>query len=174
MAFTMNDYYSSIDYKRDNPVKEITVKEFGSAIVSDFTSSNVAGLMSQTASTGQGAFEIGSLQRNKFEEIPKQQWNEIRQIWKLTGVKPSLHAPMVDVLGRTVSGEFSEKKRKETVDEMMEYLETGNTLDPTTNTPVNFHSSTGIGGENSFSGIYYQKGLYSPRDEDIKFEKIRA
>jgi len=175
MAFTMNDYYSSIDFKRDNPVKDITIKEFGSAIVTDFTGSNVAASMSQSASTGQGAFELGSLQRQKFEEIPQQQWDEVRRLGKLTGVKPSLHAPMVDVLGKTVSGEFSEKKRKEVVNEMMEYLKTGNTIDPDNNTPVNFHSSVGVGGENSFSGVYYQKGLYKgPKDEDIELAKIRA
>lgn len=91
--------------------------------------------------------ELQPLQPDVFEQIPKQQFAEIAALAKLSGVKPSIHAPMIDPAGfdqqRGYQGELgredAERRLKAVIDKAHE-------LDPKGNTPIAIHSSTGIPG----------------------------
>ena len=52
--------------------------------------------LNQMINTGAGGAEIITLQRNIWETIPKQHFEEMRRISILSGVEPSIHAPLVE------------------------------------------------------------------------------
>src|SRR3989344_2375770 len=56
--------------------------------------------------------EIGTIQPELFEQIPKEHFAEMRRLGRLTGAKPSLHAPIIDPAGFAKEG-WSELQRKE-------------------------------------------------------------
>ncbi len=61
---------------------------------------------------GMKNIEVGALKQETFESIPIQHFDEIRRLSKLTGTRPSLHAPLVDPSGFQGGKFFSENHRK--------------------------------------------------------------
>ena len=43
--------------------------------------------------------EIGTISADKFEQIPREHFDEVRRLAKLTDAKPSVHAPLLDLAG---------------------------------------------------------------------------
>ena len=52
--------------------------------------------LNQMINTGAGGAEVITLQRNIWETIPKQHFEEMRRLSILSGVEPSIHAPLVE------------------------------------------------------------------------------
>lgn len=90
--------------------------------------------------------ELQPLQQDVFEQIPKEHFKEIAALSKLTGVKPSLHSPIVDPVGFGERGWEGEFARKDAEQKLLSVVEKGYQLDPTGNTPIVIHSSAGIPG----------------------------
>ena len=90
---------------------------------------------------GVKAFEVTMISPETGEQIPKEHFEEMRALMKLTGVKPSVHGPLIDAAGfgekGTWGGDF-EKENNE--NRMFQVIEKAQVLDPRGNTPVVFHA----------------------------------
>jgi len=95
---------------------------------------------------GVKAFEVTMLVPDTANTIPKQHFNEMRALMKMSGVKPSVHGPLLDPAGFGEKGWGGEEARKDNEDHMFATLEKAHMLDPQGNVPVVFHASQGLGG----------------------------
>ncbi len=84
--------------------------------------------------------EVSLVAPDVADGVPRQQFQEMYALMKLTGVKPSVHAPVIDPSGFGEQG-FNEIAREETERRFMDVLEKTHALDPNGNLPVVFHSS---------------------------------
>ncbi|MEK6948431.1 MAG: hypothetical protein AABX19_04275, partial [Nanoarchaeota archaeon] len=106
--------------------------------------------------------EIGTIQAEKFDFIPKEHFDEIRRLAKLTDSNVSVHAPLLDLAGFPTQGEggaWSDEKRKSTESQVFSILERTHALSKGTNEkgvvdqiPVVFHAGHTFSQE-------YEKGL---------------
>src|SRR3989344_4485796 len=63
-----------------------------------------------------------NIQGDHDEQIPKQHFREMRALMKLTGVKPSVHGPLVDAAG-IERGSYSKEKRMDHENRMFHAME---------------------------------------------------
>lgn len=90
--------------------------------------------------------EVQTVSPDVFDQIPKEQFKEIAAISKLTGVKPSMHAPIIDPAGFGEKGWEGDKAREDAEARIFSSFEKSHELDPKGNVPVAIHSSAGIPG----------------------------
>lgn len=91
--------------------------------------------------------EILGINPEMMERVPKEQFEEIRMISKLTGVKPSMHAPVVNPAGFGERGYEGEFKRQDTENMFFDVIEKSHAMDPKNIVPVVFHSSEAVGSD---------------------------
>jgi len=91
---------------------------------------------------GVKAFEVTMLQADTGETIPKQHFAEMRALMKLSGVKPSVHGPLIDAAGFDEKGNWGNGfGRQDAERRMFDTMEKAAMLDSKGNVPVVFHSS---------------------------------
>ena len=106
---------------------------------------NQLGEAVNAAKQGVKAFEVTMLQADTAETIPKQHFAEMRALMKLTGVKPSVHGPMIDAAGFDDKGNWGQEfGRVSNERRMFDTIEKAAMLDSKGNVPVVFHSA-GVG-----------------------------
>lgn len=116
--------------------------------------------------------EIGTIDPKMFESIPKQQFEEIRALMKLSGTEVSLHAPIngMDPAGASDQG-FSEEKRATTERRFFEALQAAKNLSPDKGINVVIHSSVS-GGEEGGYGAVYKPGDESKGEQRFQIQKL--
>lgn len=95
---------------------------------------------------GVNAFEVTMVSPDVSEVIPKQHFEEMAALMKLTGVKPSVHAPIIDPAGFGQRGWDGDLAREDTERRLFETVEKTQILDPEGNVPIVFHSTGGVPG----------------------------
>jgi len=96
---------------------------------------------------GVKAFEVTMLQADTGETIPKQHFAEMRALMKLSGVKPSVHGPLIDAAGFDEKGNWGQELGRQSNERrMFDTIEKAAMLDSKGNVPVVFHSSAGAPG----------------------------
>jgi len=91
---------------------------------------------------GVKSFEVTMLQGDTAEMIPIQHFKEMRALMKLSGVKPSIHGPMIDAAGFDEKGNWGKEiGREDNERRMFDTLEKAYELGPEGNIPVVFHSA---------------------------------
>jgi sugar phosphate isomerase/epimerase len=96
---------------------------------------------------GVKAFEVSLLGvQDADQAIPKQHFKEMRAIMKLSGVKPSVHGPVVDAAGFGEKGWGGNEARENNERKMFHAIERAHELDPKGNTPIVFHAANGTPG----------------------------
>ncbi|MFH0711856.1 MAG: TIM barrel protein [archaeon] len=95
---------------------------------------------------GVKAFEVSMLVPETTEIIPKQHFEEMRALMKLSGVKPSVHGPVLDAAGFGEKGWGGEDGRADNERRMFDAIEKAHVLEPKGNVPIVFHSSNGAPG----------------------------
>jgi hypothetical protein len=101
---------------------------------------------------GVKAFEVSLLIPDTAEAIPKQHFEEMRALMKISGVKPSMHGPMVDPAGWGEKGWEGEVGREDSERRMFDAIEKAQMLDPNGNVPIVFHGAAGVPGTESKPG----------------------
>ena len=97
---------------------------------------------------GVKSFEVTLLSPETAETIPKQHFREMRQLMKLSGVKPSVHGAIIDAAGFTQQGWGGDQTVEDNERRMFHSIESAYELDSSGKIPVVFHSSNGApGGE---------------------------
>jgi sugar phosphate isomerase/epimerase len=95
---------------------------------------------------GVKAFEVSMVMPDTAETIPVQHFKEMRALMKLSGVKPSVHGPVIDAAGFTDKGWGGDEGRADNERRMFDSIEKAHILDPNGNIPIVFHSSNGAPG----------------------------
>jgi sugar phosphate isomerase/epimerase len=95
---------------------------------------------------GVKVFEVTMVDANAADQIPKQHFREIAALSKLTGVKPSVHAPIIDPAGFGERGWDGEIAQKDAERRLISVIEKARELDPNGNVPVVIHSTAGVPG----------------------------
>ena len=79
---------------------------------------------------GVTAFEVEALDADKSETIPKEHFKEMRQLMKISGVRPSLHAPIIDPSGFNKESRWSKENMVDNERRMFESVERAYELNP--------------------------------------------
>lgn len=108
--------------------------------------------------------ELQPLAGEVFDQIPQQHWKEMQALMKLTGVKASVHAPIVNPAGFGQRGWEGEQAREDAERRFKGVIERAHILDPKGNTPVVFHST------DSVQGATYTPGNVNEGED--RFKKI--
>lgn len=90
--------------------------------------------------------ELQFIQPDIFEQVPKQHFAEIRALMKLSGVRPSIHAPLIDPAGFGERGYEGDDAREDHERRLFSVIEKARQLDTNGNIPVVIHSSAGLQG----------------------------
>jgi len=94
----------------------------------------------ETLNTGIKNIEVGNVQPDVFESVPKEHFKEMNRLAKLTGAKLSFHAPMIDPTGITEHG--WEKMNQDAAEKQLwSAIEKSQELNPGDNV-VTFHASS--------------------------------
>jgi sugar phosphate isomerase/epimerase len=86
--------------------------------------------------------EVGALNQQVFDAIPKQHFQEMRRLAELSGTELSMHAPLTDPAGFSQQG-WQEHQRNLAEQEFKDVIDRAVELNPKGGAPVNFHSSGG-------------------------------
>lgn len=84
--------------------------------------------------------EVGALQPEVFDQIPKQHFKEINRMAKLTGAKISVHAPMIEPSGLGEQG-WSETNRELAERQLNDIIEKSIEMDDKGGMPITIHSA---------------------------------
>ncbi len=90
--------------------------------------------------------ELQPISQDVFEQIPEQHLKEINALMKLTGVKASVHSPMIDPAGFGERGWGGNMAREDAERKLFSIVERSHKVDPDGNIPVVIHSTAGIPG----------------------------
>ena len=107
-----------------------------------------------------------NIQGDHDEQIPKHHFREMRALMKLTGVKPSVHGPLVDAAG-IERGSYSKENRMDHENRMFHAMEKAKMIDTDKNIPVIFHSSHELGGGTTFKPGDVKKGEERFKEEFV-------
>ncbi len=92
--------------------------------------------------------EVSLVSPEIADGVPRQQFEEMKALMKLTGVKPSVHAPVIDPSGFGERGYGGDYARADVERRFIDVLEKAHALDADGNIPVVFHASNaGTGSE---------------------------
>jgi sugar phosphate isomerase/epimerase len=95
---------------------------------------------------GVKTFEVTMAMPDVAEQIPKEHFKEIAALSKLAGVKPSVHAPIVDPAGFGERGWDGELAREDAERRLLSTIEKAYELDKNGNVPVVIHSTAATPG----------------------------
>ena len=86
--------------------------------------------------------EVGTISPEKFEFIPRQHFEEIRRLAKITDSKVSVHGPLIDLAGFPGEGRgvWTEDQRKAGEEQLFSILQRSYMLSNGENVPVVFHA----------------------------------
>ncbi len=94
---------------------------------------------SRLLNTGMKIVEVGAIQQDVFEAIPKQHFKEMKRLAEVTGTKMTMHGPIIDLAGFSQQG-WDNRLRKMAEAQVVDALEKAHELDPEGNIPVTFHA----------------------------------
>ena len=101
----------------------------------------------KTLKGGVKAVEVQLLGMQDADQmIPKQHFKEMRALMKLSGVKPSVHGPLIDAAGFGEKGWTGEEGREDNERKMFQAIERAHELGPKGNIPIVFHAANGTPG----------------------------
>ena len=111
----------------------------------DGRSANQLGELNHKLNPGAKVIEIQGTDAGIWESVPEQHIEEIARLAKVTGVKPSFHAPIMEASGVDVQqGKWDEENRESAERQLLSAVLRGNKLDRDGNVSVTVHSTAGV------------------------------
>ncbi|MEK6760844.1 MAG: hypothetical protein AABX93_02885 [Nanoarchaeota archaeon] len=122
-------------------------------ISTDPRTANILKEVSEKIAPGQKVMELSLIdigEESPTSAIPKQHYDEVRRLSKLTGVEITVHGPITDASGirsgEGGGGGFSEEQRKMVERKLFNAIERAHQINPDGHIPVTFHTSMGLPG----------------------------
>ena len=117
----------------------VSVGEIGAAV--DPRTANQLGELNIKLNPGVKTIELQGINTQTLESIPEQHLDEIKRLSKLTGVKPTLHGPLLEASGIGKEG-WTEEQRIGVERQIESAVLRAHKLDPDGNINVTFHSTS--------------------------------
>ncbi len=112
--------------------------------------------------------EVGVINTQIFDQIPKQHFKEMNRLNKLTGAKASLHAPIQDIEASGIlNNKYSELNRDIVERQLKDVIDKAHELDPDSPLPVTIHSA-------NMPGTQYIRGNLEKGEEKFKENELVA
>jgi len=90
--------------------------------------------------------EVGAINTDIFDQIPKQHFKEIGNLMKITGAKASVHAPIQDIEpSGIIEGRYSELNREIVERKLKDVIDKAHDINPKESMPVTIHSANMAG-----------------------------
>jgi hypothetical protein len=96
--------------------------------------------LNQSLNQGAVPIEVGVLNPQTFDQIPRQHFEEMNRVAKLTGAKLSLHAPLIEPSGMNDQG-WSQAGQKLAEQQLTDVVIRAADLDKDGNVPITIHSA---------------------------------
>jgi len=112
----------------------------GMGMSTDPRTANQLGELNLRMNPGMKNIEVGALSGEVMESIPEQHLDEIRRLSKMAGVKPSVHAPIVEASGVGERG-WEESNRIGAEQQLKSAVSRSQKIDPDGNISVTVHAS---------------------------------
>ena len=141
----MPEYYNAEPYKSVFDSKFYVPAGSLSSVTSVETANQLAEVNARL-NAGVYGVDLALIDPRVINLIPKQHFEEIRRLAKLSNASASIHGPIMDLAG-FAENKYDERQRKQAELQMSDLLEKAHTLNPEGNTPVNFHINTQMVGE---------------------------
>ena len=164
-------FYDSYHHAMDNDYAFHNIIKLGSP-TSPFTAKQLAEFGARL-NEGVKNVEVGALKEDVFDTIPKEHFDEIRRLAKLTNSNPSLHAPLLDPSGFGERG-WSEQQRRANEEQLKSVIERAHQLDPTGNIPVDFHGANVFGVEWDKSLGFKDIAVWDEKSEKYVEKKVEV
>lgn len=106
--------------------------------------------VSEKLRQGMKTIEAGTVSPELFETIPKQHFEKLKDLAKLTGAEITVHspfAPHIDMVGLDEKGGWSESNRIEAERRLMNVIEKSHEINPEGNVPITIHATMAPTGE---------------------------
>lgn len=153
--YALDNFYSELpsyfELSRDIPQVGYQIRSGELGLTTDPRSANQIAAMSTSLNSGVIPIEVGVLNPQTFDQIPKQHFEEMRRKAKLAGAKISLHAPLVDASG-IIENTYDETNQIYAEQHLKEIIDKAAQLDDKENIPVTIHSSNYAGTTYKFRG----------------------
>ena len=115
-------------------------------ISTDPRTANILKEVSEKIAPGQKVIELSLIDIGEATaSIPKQHYDEIRRLSKLTGVEVTVHGPITDASGFG-ERDFNESQRQMVERKLLQSMEKAHQINPDGNIPVTFHTSNRLPG----------------------------
>lgn len=164
-AFQLKE--SPIGYNELNPNEKFAFYGKNMAIPGGIQTANQLQELANTLNQGVVNVELGPLQPDILEQIPKQHFGEAYRLAKLSGAKISMHGPIMDLGGFGQQG-YSDAQRQYAENQLKSILERAHDFDPEGNVPVVFHTTAGTPAFELRKG-HRIHGLTEEEREQLKF-----
>jgi len=132
--------YSSLTPKYGTSFGNYNINPKTLGMSTDGRTANIIQEVSNKLNTGAKHTEIATVGPGEFDAIPKQQFEEMRRLSKITGTTVSLHAPIVELSGLTQQ-QFSNVNREGAERQIFSAMEKAHMMSPNENISVTVHSS---------------------------------
>lgn len=140
--------YSSLDPEKSGATftgYRTPVSKLG--VSTDPRTANILKEVSEKIAPGQKVIELSLIDLGSpIEAIPKQHFDEIKRLSKLTGVEVTVHGPITDASGVVEGRAFDEGRRQQVERKLLQALEKAHQINPDGNIPVTFHTSNQLPG----------------------------
>ncbi len=133
------------------PFKDISVS-------TDARTANIVKEIGGKISSGVKNIEASQVFPEVFDSIPKQQFKELNRLIELTGVKVTLHGPLIEASGLTKQG-FTESGRESAERHMKTVIDKNQIISPEGGTPITFHASAELPGGIKPKGKEFEETL---------------
>jgi hypothetical protein len=159
-SFEKEEWYVSPNSKLGSPTSPMTPKQ-----LAEFSSRLNEGVMN---------VEVGTIQPDKFDEIPMEHFEAIKQLSKITGSNVSVHAPIIDPAGFDDKGNWTEHQRKVNQNQIVSILDKSSKLSKNGTIPVVLHGTAGVFSKQHDAALdnqiewveYTAKGKSDPKKDD--------
>ncbi len=141
----MPEYYNAEPYKSVFDSK-FYVPAGSLASATSVQTANQLAEVNARLNAGVYGVDLSLIDTNVANMIPKQHFEEIRRLAKLSNASASMHGPIIDLAG-FAQEKYDELQRKHSEIQMNDMVEKAHMLNPEGNTPVNFHVNTQMVGE---------------------------
>jgi len=148
------NFYPGADYGLDPDYGSLTgyrIRASDLGVPSSPVNANQLKAVSDKLNTGVKTIEVSGLgiqtvgqPMKHMDTIPKQHWEEISRLRKLTGVNLTFHGPLIEPTGLDRQGNWSELERQHAETEFTSAVQRAQKMDPKGNLVVTIHTSTGL------------------------------
>jgi len=144
----------------------LPVSQVGTSLRPD--TANQIAEASNVLNQGFRQIEVGTINSQILDTIPKQHFKEINRLMKITGAQASLHAPIQDIeASGIIENQYSELNREIVERKLKDVMDKAHQMNPDRAVPVTMHSA-------NMGGTEFVRGDISKGEDKFKENQILA